>query len=118
MAPLDSALSKDAAESGGRTRDKPEFLLHLHLLESLFPSGMRSDGRGAGNIGALCPRATESIALKLRFTSASVVAQEDTLMRIAFLPFHVVPPHQHVPSCCMPRMTRSVFSSSPKDTRT
>ena len=32
-------------------------------------------------------------------TSASVVAHDETLMRIAMFPCHEVPPHQHVPSC-------------------
>src|SRR6516164_9128874 len=38
------------------------------------------------------------IASTLRSTSSSVVAQHDTLMRIAVCPCHCVPPHQHVPS--------------------
>src|SRR4029453_11482851 len=42
--------------------------------------------------------AIRRIASRLRATSDSVVAHEDTLMRIAFLPFQTVPPHQHVPS--------------------
>jgi hypothetical protein len=32
-------------------------------------------------------------------TSASVVAHDETLMRIATFPCYEVPPHQHVPSC-------------------
>jgi hypothetical protein len=43
-------------------------------------------------------RAILMIAAALRSTSSSVVAQLDTLMRIAACPCHCVPPHQHVPS--------------------
>jgi len=42
--------------------------------------------------------ATLKIAARLRCTSASVVAHDDTLMRIAVWPCQTVPPHQHVPS--------------------
>ena len=42
--------------------------------------------------------ATRRIASKLRSTSASVVAHDDTLIRIAVLPCHTVGPAQHVPS--------------------
>jgi hypothetical protein len=42
--------------------------------------------------------AMASMACKLRVTSASVVAQEETLMRMALRPLHSVPPHQQVPS--------------------
>ncbi len=35
---------------------------------------------------------------RLRSTSPSVVAHDDTLMRIAVCPCHSVPPHQQVPS--------------------
>ena len=47
-------------------------------------------------------RATRSIASRLRSTSSSVVAQDDTLMRIAVRPCQTVPPHQQVPSACTP----------------
>ena len=40
-----------------------------------------------------------SIAARLISTSSSVVAQDDTLIRMAARPCHSVPPHQHVPSC-------------------
>jgi hypothetical protein len=43
-------------------------------------------------------RALASMLSKLRATSESVVAQEDTLIRMALRPFHSVAPHQHVPS--------------------
>jgi hypothetical protein len=42
--------------------------------------------------------ASRIIASRLRSTSVSVVAHEDTLIRIAVFPCHTVPPHQHVPS--------------------
>lgn len=44
-----------------------------------------------------CP-ATRSIAARLRSTSASVVAHDDTLIRMAARPCQRVPPHQQVPS--------------------
>jgi hypothetical protein len=46
----------------------------------------------------LSPLATRIMAATLRSTSSSVVAQLDTLIRIAACPCHRVPPHQHVPS--------------------
>jgi hypothetical protein len=49
------------------------------------------------------------MASRLRSTSAAVVAQEETLMRIAVLPCQTVPPHQQVPSSCTRRMTSFVF---------
>jgi len=55
------------------------------------------------------------MATKLRSTSDSVVAQDDTLSRPAPRPFQTVPPHQQVPSFYMVSMTRVVVSSSPKD---
>jgi hypothetical protein len=63
-------------------------------------------------------RATRNIASKLLSTSASVVAQEDTLMRMAWRPCHTVPPHQHVPSSWMPAIARAVTSGAPNDTST
>jgi hypothetical protein len=43
-------------------------------------------------------RAMRVMAARLRSTSGSVVAQDETLMRIAVLPCQTVPPHQQVPS--------------------
>src|SRR3546814_6191909 len=51
-------------------------------------------------------------------TSASLVAQELMLIRIAARPFQVVPPHQQVPSSWIAAMTRCVRASSPKATTT
>src|SRR3546814_14109825 len=51
-------------------------------------------------------------------TSASLVAQELMLIRIAARPFQVVPPHQQVPSSWIAAMTRCVRASSPKATNT
>jgi hypothetical protein len=39
------------------------------------------------------------MAAMLWSTSASRVAHDETLMRIAMFPCHEVPPHQQVPSC-------------------
>src|SRR2546428_11605863 len=46
------------------------------------------------------------IAFRLSSTSLFVVAQEDTLIRIAVFPCQTVPPHQHVP----PSWTRPITS--------
>jgi len=62
--------------------------------------------------------AMSNMATRLRITSASVVAQEETLIRMALRPFHTVPPHQHVPSAWIACITRSVVTSSPNDTST
>ena len=62
--------------------------------------------------------ATWRTAARLRSTSSSVVAHEETLMRIAARPFQCVPPHQQVPSRCTPRMTSVVTRSSPNATST
>src|SRR5207244_7102527 len=58
------------------------------------------------------------IAARLRSTSSSVVAQLETLIRIAVLPCHWVPPNQQVPSSCTPAMIRRVSSALPKPTST
>ena len=62
--------------------------------------------------------AIRKIAARLRFTSASVVAQDDTLMRIAVWPCQTVPPHQQVPSRCTRPITSRVRSAFPNDTKT
>src|ERR1700694_1379391 len=61
--------------------------------------------------------AARKIASRLRSTSDSVVAHEETLMRMATWFCHTVPPHQQVPSCCTRSMTRRVCVASPQDTR-
>jgi hypothetical protein len=58
------------------------------------------------------------IATKLRSTSSSVVAHEQTLIRIAVRPCQTVPPHQQVPSSWTAWITRVVASGDPKDTST
>lgn len=51
------------------------------------------------NIGYVHPLlAADVIAAALRSMSASVLAQQEMLIRIAARPCHSVPPHQHVPS--------------------
>src|SRR4051812_10142158 len=62
--------------------------------------------------------AIRRIAAMDRSTSASVVAHEITLTRIAVCPCQTVAPHQQVPSSWMATITRRVRSGSPKDTRT
>ena len=67
---------------------------------------------------ALAPERRAASPARLRSTSSSVVAHEDTLMRIAVRPCQTVPPHQHVPSACTPAMTRCVSAGSPNETST
>ena len=57
-------------------------------------------------------------AAQIPLASASVVAYDDTLIRIASRSCHCVPPHQHTPAACTAAMTRVVWRSSPNDTRT
>src|SRR5258708_5380025 len=59
-----------------------------------------------------------TIALRLSAASSSVVAQLETLMRMAVCPCHCVPPHQQVPSACIAAMTRRGSSGLPKHTST
>jgi hypothetical protein len=62
--------------------------------------------------------AAANIAARLRSTSSSVVAQDETLMRIAVRPCHTVVPHQQVPSACTAAATRRVAAASPNETST
>ena len=79
-------------------------------------SAHRDDNKSAeaqvrGVEGSLCIRAAmRTIASTLRSTSASVVAHDDTLMRMAVRPCHTVPPHQQVPVLLEAAIARSVFS--------
>src|SRR5580658_1557962 len=65
-----------------------------------------------------CALAMRTIAARLRSTSSSVVAQQDTLMRMAAWPCHSVPPHQQVPSFWTAATTRLVVAASPNETST
>ncbi len=58
------------------------------------------------------------MAVSERSTSSSLVAQEDTSMRVAVWPCQTVPPHQHVPSDWICAIARWVVSASPNDTST
>src|SRR5882762_3703687 len=58
------------------------------------------------------------VRMQPRSRSASVVAHDDTLMRIAVWPCQTVPPHQQVPSSCTRAITSSVRSELPNDTKT
>ena len=82
------------------------------------PAGRRAPGSDAVVLRAAAaleapasglerPERRAAIAARLRSTSSSVVAHDDTLMRIAVRPCQTVPPHQHVPSACTPATTRS-----------
>ena len=59
--------------------------------------------------------ATRTIAAKLRSTSSSVVAQDDTLTRIAARPCQTVPPHQQVPSAWTAATTRASSAVAERD---
>jgi hypothetical protein len=52
------------------------------------------------------------------FNVLTVVIHDETLIRIAGLSFHTVPPHQQVPSSWISLMILFVISPSPKETRT
>jgi len=56
------------------------------------------------------------IASRLRSTSVSLVAQEETLMRMAKRPFQSAPPHQH-PSFWIACIVSLVMAGSPKETQ-
>src|SRR5207248_5740061 len=88
-----------------------------HALGRAAGAAQRSPGDGTLRLG-FTSDATRSIAARLRSTSSSVVAHEETLMRMAVRPCHTVPPAQHVPSACTPAITRRVSSASPNDTST
>jgi len=78
-------------------------------------------GPGARNASAIrrtYSSAALSMEAKLRSTSSLVVAQEDTLMRMAVWPCHTVEPHQQVPSACRRAMVARVFSAEPNETKT
>ena len=57
------------------------------------------------------------MAARLRSASAAVVAQQETLIRIAARPRQTVPPHQQVPSAWIPAITRRVVASPGKPRR-
>ena len=59
-----------------------------------------------------------TIAATLRSMSSSVVAQQDTLIRMAAWPCHSVPPHQQVPSLWSAAITRLVAAACPNETST
>jgi len=60
-------------------------------------------------------RATPYHASKLLSTSSSVVAHDDTLMRMAARPCQTVPPHQQVPSACRRRWRGGYFVVPERD---
>jgi hypothetical protein len=62
--------------------------------------------------------ALRSIDSRLCSTSSSVVAHDETLIRIAVLPCQTVPPHQQTPSAWISSITRRVVSASPNATST
>src|SRR6516225_1971895 len=96
-------------------RQKPQIFLQQGGEPALREAGA---GVSAGYFRALSAAAIRSMAARLRSTSSSVVAHDDTLMRLAVWPCQTVPPQQQVPSDWMAPMTRRVVSASPKDTRT
>src|SRR4030095_7629808 len=58
------------------------------------------------------------IAAALFSMSSFVVIHDDTLIRMAVVAFHTVPPHQQVPSSCTFLMMRFVRWGSPNETST
>ena len=61
-------------------------------------SGVRRSSTLSGRRSYDVVRATRRIASRLFSTSSAVVAQDDTLIRIAGQPCHTVVPHQQAPS--------------------
>src|SRR4029077_4113417 len=108
---------------GARSETRPYDLVDSDQERALGRAAGEAQ-RGAGSSGevseSLAPgrAATRSIAARLRSTSSSVVAHEETLMRMAVRPCHTVPPAQHVPSACTPAITPRVSSASPNQTST
>ena len=88
------------------------------IQQGLKAAGFFPGGKVDGICGYRTRSAMRTIAARLRSTSSSVVAQEDTLMRIAARPCQTVPPHQHVPSACSSAIARRVCSAEPNETRT
>ena len=70
---------------------------HVHLA-FVRPSPIHGRARRTSS-------ATRSIAARLCSTSSSVVAHDDTLMRMAVCPCHTVPPTQQVPSAWIAAIT-------------
>jgi hypothetical protein len=79
-------------------KKRPTTSAAVKRANSLFPtlSVASTTERTAAEL--LHCRARRITASALRSMSSSVVAHDDTLIRIAVLPCHTVPPHQHVPS--------------------
>jgi hypothetical protein len=77
-----------------------------NLLHGLFFGRLPSNCYLRASLTSLLPRCQGAVAFfairvtasTLRSMSSSVVAQHETLTRIALFPCHSVPPHQHVPS--------------------
>ena len=63
-------------------------------------------GRDSIQKSVACRSAARSIAARLSSTSSSVVAHDETLMRMAVWPCQTVPPHQQVPSAWIAAITR------------
>src|ERR1017187_5214770 len=85
-----------------------------------WPNALRI-GESAGASTSFLRRyssAAFNIAARLRSTSSFVVAQDETLIRIAVCPCHLVDPHQQVPSAWRRSMVRNVRSAEPKETNT
>lgn len=102
------ALAEVDAPAGRQLGDAPR--RHWPLL--------RQRGWVTVFVSAGCYRVAVRMAVTERSTSASVVRQLDTEIRMRRWPCQVVAPIQHSPERCTLSMTRSVRSSSPKPTRT
>ena len=76
----------------------------------------RASSAERSSVAAPAPAAPSAIAAILASTSASVVAQPETLIRVAVRPCQTVPPHQQTPPACKPSITARVTSGAPKDT--
>ena len=77
---------------------RPTISAAVKRANSLFPTLSVASTTERTTAELLHCRARRITASALRSMSSSEVAHDDTLMRIAVLPCHTVPPHQHVPS--------------------
>src|SRR5262245_57280826 len=94
---------------------------HLEAALRLVPDARAGAEEVTGrekDLHGLVEAAARRMASALFSMSASVVAQEQTLMRIAVRFCQTVTPHQQVPSACTASITRRVRSGPPNDTRT
>src|SRR6185369_14752066 len=93
-------LGIDAATVANQVDPPATSPTYLRISSRLFRRWALFLWRHGENLHALVEAAARRMASTLRSTSASVVAHEHTLMRIAVRFCQTVTPHQQVPSVC------------------